>query len=28
MRFDDYYIAPEIKRNLEGLGFKKPTDIQ
>ncbi|MGM9507472.1 DEAD/DEAH box helicase [Larkinella sp. GY13] len=28
MKFDDYYIAPEIKRNLEGLGFKKPTDIQ
>lgn len=28
MKFDDYHIAPEIKRNLEGLGFKKPTDIQ
>ncbi len=28
MRFDDYQIAPEIKRNLEDLGFKRPTDIQ
>ncbi|GAB3261752.1 DEAD/DEAH box helicase [Larkinella harenae] len=28
MKFEDYPIAPEIKRNLEGLGFKKPTDIQ
>ncbi|GAB3314836.1 DEAD/DEAH box helicase [Larkinella ripae] len=28
MKFDDYHIAPEIKRNLEGLDFKKPTDIQ
>ncbi|MFC5412364.1 DEAD/DEAH box helicase [Larkinella bovis] len=28
MKFDDYSIAPEIKRNLESLGFKKPTDIQ
>lgn len=28
MRFDDYTIAPEIKRNLADLGFKRPTDIQ
>ena len=28
MKFEDYRIAPEIKRNLEELGFKKPTDIQ
>lgn len=28
MRFDDYQIAPEIKRNLQELGFKRPTDIQ
>lgn len=28
MRFDDYPIAPEIKRNLAELGFKRPTDIQ
>ena len=28
MRFDDYYIAPEIKRNLDEMGFKRPTDIQ
>lgn len=28
MRFEDYYIAPEIKRNLQELGFKRPTDIQ
>lgn len=28
MRFDQYPIAPEIKRNLETLGFKRPTDIQ
>ncbi|MBK6930796.1 MAG: DEAD/DEAH box helicase [Saprospirales bacterium] len=28
MRFDDYRIAPEIKRNLQELGFKRPTDIQ
>ena len=28
MKFDDYRIAPEIKRNLEELGFKRPTDIQ
>ncbi len=28
MKFEDYRIAPEIKRNLLELGFKKPTDIQ
>ncbi len=28
MKFDDYYIAPEIKKNLAKLGFKRPTDIQ
>ena len=28
MKFDEYTIAPEIKRNLETLGFKRPTDIQ
>ena len=28
MKFDDYDIAPEIRRNLSDLGFKKPTDIQ
>ena len=28
MRFEDYHISPEIKRNLAELGFKRPTDIQ
>ena len=28
MKFDDYYISPEIKKNLDELGFKRPTDIQ
>jgi ATP-dependent RNA helicase RhlE len=28
MKFDDYRIAPEIKRSLETAGFKRPTDIQ
>jgi ATP-dependent RNA helicase RhlE len=28
MKFDDYHIAPEIKRNLEEMGLKRPTDIQ
>ncbi|HOY07563.1 MAG TPA: DEAD/DEAH box helicase, partial [Saprospiraceae bacterium] len=28
MKFDDYRISPEIKRNLEGMGLKRPTDIQ
>ncbi len=28
MKFSDYTIAPEVKQNLETLGFKRPTDIQ
>lgn len=28
MKFDDYYISPEIKKNLAKLGFVRPTDIQ
>jgi ATP-dependent RNA helicase RhlE len=28
MKFEDYRIAPEIKKNLATLGFKRPTDIQ
>ncbi|MCF0050651.1 DEAD/DEAH box helicase [Dyadobacter sp. LJ53] len=28
MKFEDYHIAPEIKRSLDAAGFKKPTDIQ
>lgn len=28
MRFDEYNISPEIKKNLAKLGFKRPTDIQ
>jgi len=28
MKFDRYYISAEIKKNLEQLGFKRPTDIQ
>lgn len=28
MKFEDYHIAPEIKRSLEKAGFKRPTDIQ
>lgn len=28
MKFDDYSIAPEIKKSLEKAGFKRPTDIQ
>jgi len=28
MRFEDYHISFEIKKNLSKLGFKKPTDIQ
>lgn len=28
MKFDQYYISEDIKINLAGLGFKKPTDIQ
>lgn len=28
MKFSEYHIAREIKRSLEELGFKRPTDIQ
>ena len=28
MKFSDYSIAPEIKEQLEVLGYKRPTDIQ
>ena len=28
MKFDQYNISPDIKKNLRGLGFKRPTDIQ
>jgi ATP-dependent RNA helicase RhlE len=28
MKFDDYYISSEIKKNLSKLGLKRPTDIQ
>lgn len=28
MKFDDYRISPDIKRSLETLGFRRPTDIQ
>jgi ATP-dependent RNA helicase RhlE len=28
MKFDDYRISADIKRNLETLGFRRPTDIQ
>jgi len=28
MKFQDYYFVPSLKRNLEALGFRKPTDIQ
>ncbi len=28
MKFDKYHISEDIKNNLTGLGFKKPTDIQ
>ena len=28
MKFSEYHIAPEIKKSLEELGFKRPTDIQ
>lgn len=28
LKFDQYHISPEIKRSLEELGFRKPTDIQ
>ncbi|MDQ6989284.1 MAG: DEAD/DEAH box helicase, partial [Mariprofundaceae bacterium] len=28
MKFEQYYISNEIKKNLAKLGFKRPTDIQ
>ncbi|MBN9482329.1 MAG: RNA helicase [Bacteroidetes bacterium 43-93] len=28
MKFEDYHISADIKRSLEELGFKRPTDIQ
>lgn len=28
MKFNKYHIAPELKKSLDELGFKKPTDIQ
>ncbi len=28
MKFEDYRIAPELKKSLAKLGFKRPTDIQ
>lgn len=28
MKFEEYRISPEIKKNLEKLGYKRPTDIQ
>ena len=28
MKFSDYHISPDIKKNLEKLGFRRPTDIQ
>ncbi len=28
MRFEDYRIASDIKRNLKNMGFSRPTDIQ
>ncbi len=28
MKFEKYHIAESIKKNLSGLGFKRPTDIQ
>jgi len=28
MKFEDYRISPEIKKNLSLLGFRRPTDIQ
>ncbi|MCD4719936.1 MAG: DEAD/DEAH box helicase [Desulfobacula sp.] len=28
MKFDTYHISSAIKKNLSGLGFKRPTDIQ
>lgn len=28
VKFEDYHIHPQIKKNLQKLGFKRPTDIQ
>ena len=28
MKFEQYHLLPEIKENLDKLGFKRPTDIQ
>ena len=28
MKFEDYRISEDIKKNIKDLGFKKPTDIQ
>lgn len=28
MKFEDYSISPQIKKSLDKLGFKRPTDIQ
>jgi superfamily II DNA/RNA helicase len=28
MKFDEYRIAPEIKRYLAAMGLRRPTDIQ
>jgi len=28
MKFEDYRISSDIKKSLEGLGFRRPTDIQ
>ena len=28
MKFETYHISSDIKKNLSGLGFKRPTDIQ
>lgn len=28
MRFENYFFAPEIKKSISELGFKRPTDIQ
>jgi ATP-dependent RNA helicase RhlE len=28
MKFAEYRIAPEVKENLENMGFRRPTDIQ
>jgi len=28
MKFEEYRLSQEVKRNLEEMGFKRPTDIQ